>query len=95
MSHLDYISAEEIDAISSETGKKLKKQKKVTVTILANRDGEVWEGGINGHFLRFPCNTPIEIPEDLAVMIEQNTKVIREKEKLEKALSGDGMKVGT
>lgn len=94
MAHIKYMAAKDIDGISSETGKKLRGQKKVRVTIVSARDDDVWEGGINGHFFRFPCNVSIDIPEDLAKIIEQSRKVIREKEKLEKKLSSkEGMKV--
>lgn len=93
MSNIKFIKNTEIDNIASATGKALKSQKKVRVMIPSAKDNEVWEGGINGHFFRFPCNEAIEVPEDLALVIESSRKIIREKNALE-AKYAEGKKMG-
>lgn len=72
-----YITDKDIDKLTSETGKALAAQPKVTVMI-DRSIGDYWEGGINGHMFRIKTGEMVEIPEDLATLIKQNTKVMEQ-----------------
>ncbi|MDO4567750.1 MAG: hypothetical protein Q4B99_02190 [Clostridia bacterium] len=45
--------------------------------VIAPKDGSLspWEGGINGHFFRIKRCEPVEVPESVAALIEQNERV--------------------
>lgn len=90
---MDYITDRDIDRITSETGKKLKKEHKVRIIIAEDGGNKFWEGGINGHFFRIKRGEPVEIPESLAKVIEQSARTMRQGEELVKAYKGAGKKV--
>lgn len=75
-----YITDKDIDKLTSETGKALAAQPKVTVMI-DRSIGDYWEGGINGHMFRIKTGEMVEIPEDLATLIKQNAKVMEQSRK--------------
>lgn len=91
---MDYITDRDVDKIASETGKKMKKEPKVRIIIAEDGDNKFWEGGINGHFFRIKRGEPVEIPESLAVVIEQSAKTMRQSEELIKPYKEKGKQVG-
>ena len=91
---MQYISEKEIDQLTTETGKKLKKEKKVAVILPKDGKGEFWEGGINGHFFRIRKGQTVEVPKSLAKLMEQNDATIREMEKIAEEFQGEGQQVG-
>jgi len=90
---MDYITDRDIDRITSETGKKLKKEPKVRIIIEKDGGNQFWEGGINGHFFRIKRGEYVEIPESLAKVIEQSARTMRQGEELVKAYKGAGKQV--
>ena len=72
-----YITDKDIDKLTSETGKALAAQPKVTIMI-DRSIGEYWEGGINGHMFRIKTGEMVEVPQDLATLIKQNTVVMEQ-----------------
>ena len=57
-----YITDKDIDKLTSETGKALAAQPKVTIMI-DRSIGEYWEGGINGHMFRIKTGEMVEVPK--------------------------------
>lgn len=90
---MKYITEKEIDGIASETGKKLKKEKKVTIIIAGDGKSKFWEGGINGHFFRIKRDEPVEVPESVARLIERNARTIRQGKEAVKEFQGEGKQV--
>ena len=75
-----YITDKDIDNLTSETGKILASQPKVAIMI-DRSIGEHWEGGINGHMFRIKTGEMVEVPQDLATLIKQNTHVMEQSRK--------------
>ena len=69
--------AKAIDQITNETQKALAAQPKVKIYV-HSETGAPWEGCINGHSMLIKTNEFVEVPEDVATLIENNTKVLRE-----------------
>ena len=86
MEKKEKLSDSQLDKLSLSTGEKLKKQKKVTICIMPDKnDGEnakyvCW---INGYRYIYPKGEYIEVPEDVATMIAQNARVLKQAKKLE------------
>lgn len=75
-----YISEKEIDRLTTETGKILAAQPKVSIMIDRSH-GDYWEGGINGHMFRIKTGVVVEVPRDLATLIAQNAAVMEQAKK--------------
>ena len=88
---MKYLSAAEIDNITSETGKALAAQEKVSIMISKDR-GPYWEGGINGHMFRIQTGVVVKVPRDLATLIAQNADVLEQSEKAAKEYTKPGGK---
>ena len=69
--------AKAIEEITNETQKILAMQPKVKIYV-HSESGAPWEGCINGHSMLIKTNEFVEVPEDVAALIENNTKVLRE-----------------
>ena len=74
-----YLTEKDIDKLTSETGQILAAQPKVSIMVHNGR--EYWEGGINGHMFRIKTGELVEVPQDLAVLIKQNAKVMEQSKK--------------
>lgn len=72
---MNYMTEQEIDRLSSDTGKRLAKEARVTVTIQPEFGEKYWEGGVNGCFFRIKTNTPVSVPKSLAELIAGSRKV--------------------
>ncbi|HMM30352.1 MAG TPA: hypothetical protein PKB13_01105 [Clostridia bacterium] len=80
------------DRMTDETRKKLAAQPKVQIII--NDDKPYWEGFINGHSLMIRTGEPVFVPVDIAALIGDNARIIKESErKLEQYRKGSGRKV--
>ena len=77
---MQYMTEAQIDSISTETGKALAKENKVTVTIQPENGESHWEGGVNGHFFRIRTNETVAVPQSLATLISQSAQVRYESE---------------
>ena len=44
----------------------------VVINIAPSSNGRCWEGGINGVFYRIPTGVPVEVPLNVAQLIEQS-----------------------
>ena len=73
---MQYITEQEIDQISSETGKRLAAEKKDVLTIRSRHGEAYWEGGVNGHFFRIRTETPVAVPQSLAALIARSSEVL-------------------
>ena len=89
---MQYMTEAQIDTISTETGKALAKEDKVTITIQPESVESHWEGGINGHFFRIRTGEAVEIPLSLATLIAQSTQVLYESEARVRAYRKSGGK---
>ena len=89
---MQYMTEAQIDTISTETGKALAKEDKVTITIQQESGESHWEGGINGHFFRIRTGEPVEVPQSLATLIAQSTAVKVEIEAKTRAFRKSGGK---
>ena len=83
-----YITAAEIDKLSSETGKKLAKQPKVNVMI-AQGEEPTFRCIINGYKFEFPRGEMVKVPKDVATFIQSRVKAAVESEKRVAELLGD------
>lgn len=72
---MDYLSENELEKISGETGKALAAQKKATIVIAGKKEDAPWEGGLNGYFFRIRRGIPVEVPEAIAELIRENERV--------------------
>ncbi len=71
------------------TGEILAAQPKVKVMIAPDPMNPMWRGCINGYDFKFPRGEMIEVPQDLATLIEQSAAMAYEQKKLEdKLVSG-------
>ena len=77
---MQYMTEAQIDSISTETGKALAKEDKITIAIQPENGESHWEGGINGHFFRIRTGEPVEVPQSLATLIAQSAQVRFESE---------------
>lgn len=77
----------------NETQKALAAQPKVRIYIPSERD--VWEGSINGLTLLIKTNQFVSVPRDVATLIENNTKVLRDSAKAMEKFNDGGPKVAT
>lgn len=75
---MKYISEQEIDKLSGNFGKALKKEKKVALIIGKEKGSEYWEGGINGHFIRIKRGEMVEVPESIAKLIRLSEETIEQ-----------------
>lgn len=66
--------------------RQLKDQPKIKVMIAPDEKDPVWRGWLNGYPYSFPKGELIEVPEALAAIIEQSTKMAYEQKKLEDQL---------
>ena len=89
---MQYMTEAQIDTISTETGKALAKEDKVTITIQQESGESHWEGGINGHFFRIRTGEPVEVPQSLATLIAQSAAVKVEIEARTRAFRKSGGK---
>ena len=89
---MKYITETEIDGISTDTGKALAAESKVTITIQPEDAEAYWEGGVNGHFFRIRTNEPVAIPQSLATLIAQSAQVRYESEARVRAYRKSGGK---
>ena len=89
---MQYLSEAQIDNISTETGKALSNEDKVTITIQPESDESHWEGGINGHFFRIRTGEAVDVPKSLATLIAQSAQVRYESEARVKAYRKSGGK---
>ena len=77
----------------NETQQALSAQPKVRIFIPSDRD--VWEGSINGLTLLIKTNEYVSVPQDVATLIENNTKVLRDSAKAMEKFNDGGPKVAT
>ena len=89
---MQYITEAEIDNISSDTGKALAAEPKVTIVIHPESGEPYWEGGVNGHFFRIRTNESVAVPKSLARLIAQSAAVRVESEARVKAYRKSGGK---
>ena len=89
---MQYMTAAQIDTISTETGRALAKEDKVTITIQPENGESHWEGGINGHFFRIRTGEPVDVPQSLATLIAQSAQVRYESEARVRAYRKSGGK---
>ena len=90
---MQYITEQQIDSITTQTGAQLRQEPKVTVTIQDNGTGNYWEGGINGHFFRIRVGEAVELPQSLATLIAENRAVLQQSEARVKPFRGAGKKL--
>ncbi|HWS31049.1 MAG TPA: hypothetical protein VN512_13165 [Clostridia bacterium] len=64
---------------TNETKKMLAAQPKVTIVVPS--EDKFWEGMINGYGLMIRTNVPVEVPQDVARLIGNNARVLRQSEK--------------
>ncbi len=74
--------------IERNTKKAIADAPKVTVFIAPDEQDPMWRGCINGVDYKFPKGELIEVPEPLAFLIENSTRMQRIKAKEEKMLEG-------
>ena len=91
---MDYLTEQQIDKLSSDTGALLRAEPKVRLTISPDNLGAYWEGGVNGHFFRIKTGVEGELPKSLAALIAQSARVRMEAEKTVSAYRGRGKRVG-
>ena len=91
---MQYISEREIDALSSDAGKRLAKEKRVQVVVTTEHGEPFWEGGINGCFFRIRAGEPVLVPKSLATLIAQSAKVRLESRQKLQAYEKRGRRVG-
>ena len=91
---MQYISEREIDALSSDAGKHLAKEKRVQVVVTTEHGEPFWEGGINGCFFRIKTGEPVLVPKSLSELIAQSTKVRLESSQRMQAYEKRGRRVG-
>jgi hypothetical protein len=91
---MDYLTEQQIDKLSSDTGALLRAEPKVRLTISPDNLGAFWEGGVNGHFFRIKTGVEVELPKSLAALIAQSARVRMEAEKTVSAYRGRGKRVG-
>ena len=72
--------------IERNTKKAIADAPKVTVFIAPDEKDPMWRGCINGVDYKFPKGEMIEVPEPLAKLIENSTRMQRIKAQHEKAL---------
>jgi hypothetical protein len=89
---MQYMTEAQIDSISTETGKALAKEDKVSISIQPENDETHWEGGINGHFFRIRTGETVEVPQSLATLIAQSAQVRYESEARVRAFRKSGGK---
>lgn len=89
---MNYLTESDIDKMSTDIGAALREEPKVR--LIVNSKNKYWEGGINGHFFRFPTGTEIAVPASIAALIKQSaeTKWLGE-ERVKPFKSGAGKKV--
>ncbi len=91
---MDYLTEQQIDQLSSDTGALLRAEPKVRLSISPDNLGAYWEGGVNGHFFRIKTGVEVELPKSLAALIAQSARVRMEAEKTVSAYRGRGKRVG-
>jgi len=79
-------SENSIREIENSTRAKIAAAPKVLVFIAPDPQDPMWRGCINGVDYKFPRGEMIEVPEPLAKLIENSTKMQRIKAQHEKAL---------
>ena len=89
---MQYLTDAQIDNISTETGKALAKEDRVSITIQPESGETHWEGGINGHFFRIRTGEAVEVPKSLATLIAQSAQVRFESEARVRAYRKSGGK---
>ena len=89
---MQYITETEIDHISSQTGKLLAEEQKVTIVIQPENGEAYWEGGVNGHIFRIRTGEPVAVPQSLATLIAQSAQVRYESEARVRAYRKSGGK---
>lgn len=68
------------------TGEILAAQPKVKIMIAPDPENPMWRGCINGYDYAFPRGEMIDVPQDLAKLIEQSAAMAYERKKLEEKL---------
>lgn len=89
---MQYMTEAQIDSISTETGKALANENKVSISIQPENGETHWEGGINGHFFRIRTGETVEVPQSLATLIAQSAQVRYESEARVRAYRKSGGK---
>ncbi len=89
---MQYMTEAQIDTISTETGKALANEDKVSISIQPENGETHWEGGINGHFFRIRTGETVEVPQSLATLIAQSAQVRYESEARVRAYRKSGGK---
>lgn len=89
---MQYMTEAQIDTISTETGKALAKEDKVSIYIQPENGETHCEGGINGHFFRIRTGETVEVPQSLATLIAQSAQVRYESEARVRAYRKSGGK---
>lgn len=80
------VSDATIDQEAKEIGARLKAQKKVALMIAPDEKEPTWRGCINGYDFAFPKGQLIEVPESVALLIEQSARVAYQKTQMEKQM---------
>ena len=71
------------------TKERIAQEPRVTVFIAPDEKDPMWRGCINGVDYMFPKGQIIEVPESLADLIRNSTRMQELKSQQEKALAGD------
>jgi len=80
------VSESTLKQIEMTTKEKIAAEPKVTVFIAPDEKDPMWRGCINGVDYKFPKGEMIDVPESLAKLIENSTRMQRIKAQHEKAL---------
>ncbi len=94
---MKYMSDREIDRLSGAAGKRLAAEPKVELIIAPTDDGQnaPWEGGLNGYFFRIPRGVPVQVPESLARLIQENERIAElSREWVREYSAGRGKRLG-
>lgn len=94
---MKYMSDRESDRLSGAAGKRLAAEPKVELIIAPADDGQnaPWEGGLNGYFFRIPRGVPVQVPESLARLIQENERIAElSRERVREYSAGRGKRLG-
>ena len=83
------ITDAEVDRASRDTGHRLAAQERVSIMIAADDGDPVWRGSINGYDYSFPKGQLVEVPHDVARLIENSAQVTYQRQLQEQKLKGN------
>ena len=71
---MQYITDQEMDRLHGSLGEQLMREPRIQLRITGTPEDIPWEGGINGYFFRIPRGVPVQVPESLARLIQENAR---------------------